>query len=240
MKKLFLLLLLINCEIYAQIEFKVPNIEDAIKVASIGTDSITHTINNINFGQSKDLVVALDDKNYNPMSKFYALNPQLFETLIRSKDFNIFLSSFNFNNRSVLSKRSLISQGVIYFLEKKIMFELASKYFDSRTHSFDLVSLENDFFKQLTDKNLHFLISYVEIFEHWHDYNDFMLPNAFATVTEYERDRLKVLVNTYLNKIIDKEFFMYKYVNSSNTFAKSIYIDHGNDIFFLSTIEIET
>jgi hypothetical protein len=239
MRLITLLLLLLASATFAQIQFKTPSIDETLKMSNNLDEKVNKLHKSLNFGDSKDLVISLDSTFYSPMNTFYANNPAIFSTLIKPNEFNIFLSSFDFNNRItqlfnnkitiIPNKKSLIKQGITYFIEKKVMLELANTYLVGG--KFDLLSFENDFLKYLDVKDLHFLISFVEIFEHWEDYNKYILPDAFATIPDSEIERLKNLVNSYLNKIIANNFMMYRYVNSSNTFAKSFYIDHGNDIF---------
>lgn len=219
---LFVLLLLGNCLVFAQITFKKPLTEEVLKLALGDADRATIFNKFVYHDNSTELAL--------PLSLFYENNPRIFSKEIDSGDFTVFLSTFNFDNRTSLTKKSLIKQGVTYFIEKKLMLELADSYLDSLTGRFELVRFENEFLKPLSKVGkLHFLLSFVDIFEHYNEYNEYILPLSFATVPESEIDSFKTLLNRYLNETINQNYFMYKYVNSSNTFAKAIYIDHGND-----------
>jgi hypothetical protein len=181
-----------------------------------------------------------DIKNQSiPSVDLYTKNPSIFPEVINTKEFNIFLNSFYFNERSAKSKRNLIKQGLTYFIEKKIMIEIVQFYLNPSLNKFDLDRFESEFLKQKLinsqyyKEHLHFLISFAEIFENWDSYNYYILPPEFAKLPENELIALRTLVNQYLSIMIKKEFYIYDYVNTSNKVAKSLYLDHGNDIFTL-------
>jgi hypothetical protein len=127
-----------------------------------------------------------------------------------------------------LELKSMSKLAAKYALIDVPLYELLLSYFDSTNSHINIIKFEKEILMPY-HKNSSLLIDLFEL-KLSGDSAD-IVPEEIKKIPYENRKSFREIISTYLEGSLKKEFHQYTFQDESKKKIKSIYIDHGNDLF---------